>query len=298
MRFTLLFFLVFPFLSVGQTYFKDHVGGTVGLIVNFGSHVNSIGINIKGYYTDYFIQVNAGSTFYLHHSSYGGRKYFWENRNALGLVLLAGKRTSKVDFQLDGLSHQTAYDYGIGFNYLLYFDNKGTSQTSGGFGFHIKDVSIYHENDVFGGRAMDRFRTGHFYVSYLYNDFKFGSGINLWTGDSQQSEWQRTPLEGVPAGFKDITKNPFGKTTHGDVYGSAIYNLPYGQDVSLRLGFDSEQARHIVQNRLIHDSGRFVGRSAPHYPRQDKDGNLVFGTDQVRPAKPFIQFGTNDNWSN
>lgn len=298
MRLSVLFFFVIPFFSSGQTYFKEHFGGTVGLVLNFGTHVTSTGINFKGYYTDYFVQVNAGSTFYLHHSSYGGRKRFWENRNALGLVLLAGKRSSQIDFQLDGLSHQTAYDFGIGYNYLLYFDNKGTSQASGGFGFHIKNVSIYHENDVFGGRAKDRFRTGHFYASYLYNDFKFGGGINLWTGDSQQSSWQRIISKDCPAGFKDITKNPYGKTSHGNIYGSVIYNLPYGQDLYFKLGIDSEQARHIIQNRLIHDSGRFFGESAPHYPRQDEHGNLVFEKENVRSTKAFIQFGINDNWSN
>mgnify|MGYP006144612053 CR=1 FL=1 len=50
MRLSLLIFLVFPFLSSGQSYFKDHFGGTVGLVLNFGTHVTSAGINIKGYW--------------------------------------------------------------------------------------------------------------------------------------------------------------------------------------------------------------------------------------------------------
>jgi len=298
MRISLLVILLLPFLSKGQTYFKDHFGGTVGLVVNVGSHVTSTGINIKGYYTDYFAQINAGSTFYLHNSSYGGRKRFWENRNSIGLVLMGGKRDSQIDFQLDGLNHQTAYNYGIGFNYLFYFDNKGTSQTSGGFGFHIKELSIYHENDVFAGNAKDRFRTGHLYASYLWNDFKFGTGINLWTGDSQQTYWQKITFDGCPAGFKVLEDNPYGKTSHGNVYGSVIYNLPYGQDMHLKIGYDSEQARHIVQNRIIHDIGRFVGRSAPQYPRLNEHGCIVFDKDDVRPTKAFIQLGMNDNWSN
>lgn len=289
---------MFPFLSNGQSYFKDHFGGSVGLVMNIGSHVTSAGINIKGYYTDCFVQVNAGSTFYLHYKSYGGRTRFWENRNVIGAVLLAGKREKLIDFQLDGLNHQTTYDYGLGYNYLFYFDNKGTSQVSGGWGFHIKNLSIYHENDVFGGQAKDRFRTGHFYTSYLWRDFKFGIGINLWTGDSQQSFWQRTPFEGCPGGFKNLEDNPFGKTSHGNVYGSMVYNLPYGQDFHFKIGIDSEQARHIVQNRVIHDTGRFFGRSAPQYPRMDEQGCIVFDKEHTRKPKPFIQLGMNDNWSN
>ena len=106
MRPSLVIILLFPFLSNGQTYFKDHFGASAGLVVNIGTHVNSIGLNLKGFYTDYFYQINVGSTFYLHQKSYGGRSRFWENRNALGVVLLAGKKERQADFQLDGLNHQ------------------------------------------------------------------------------------------------------------------------------------------------------------------------------------------------
>ena len=57
--------LLFPFALHGQDYFKDHFGGTVGLTVNFGTHINAVGINLKGYYTDYFAQLNGTTTFYF-----------------------------------------------------------------------------------------------------------------------------------------------------------------------------------------------------------------------------------------
>jgi hypothetical protein len=123
--------LLFPFALHGQDYFKDHFGGTVGLTVNFGTHINAVGINLKGYYTDYFAQLNGTTTFYFYGKSIGNRNKYWESRNTIGLILLAGQKQMEVDFLLDGLNHQTKYNYGLGYNYVLYFDNAGTSQNSG-----------------------------------------------------------------------------------------------------------------------------------------------------------------------
>ncbi|MBL4861955.1 MAG: hypothetical protein JKY09_02915 [Crocinitomicaceae bacterium] len=301
MRLVILLVFCMPFFSKGQSYFTDHFGGTVGLVVNIGTHVRSVGLNAKGYYTDYFYQVNAGSTFYLHQASYGGRKKFWESRNTLGLVLLAGKRESPIDFQLDGLNHQTPYNYGIGFNYLMYTDNKGTTQQSGAFGLHFKQLAIYHENDVFGGQGKDRFRTGHVQFAYRHNDFKFAAGINLWTGETTNSPWERIRMDGCPNGFRNLENLPYGRTSHGIGYGSLTYNLPYGQDIHFKLGIDSDQIRHSFQNRLIHDLvflPKKVERHTPHYPRLDEHGCPVFDKKDVRKNKLFLQIGVNDNWAN
>jgi hypothetical protein len=287
-----------PFLTNGQSYFKDHFGGTAGIVFNVGSHVNSIGINLKGYYTDYFFQTNVGTTFYLHESSYGKRRRFWESRTTAGVVLLAGKKERQIDFQLDGLNHQTDFNYGVGFNYIIYRDNVGTSQVSGGFGAHIKNLSVYHENDVFGGKAGDKYRTAHFYASYQYDDLKFGAGVNLWTGDSRKSNWQKITFDGCPSGFKVLEDVPYGRTSHGNAYGAIVINAPYGQDVHLKFGIDSEHVRHVIQNRLVHDLGRFISRGTPQYPRLDKHGCPVFNKEDARPSLLFLQFGCNDNWSN
>ena len=295
--------LLVPSLSFGQNYFKNHFGATVGVVLDFGSHVNTVGINFKGYYTDFFYQANLSSTISFYGNGYGKRKHFWETRNAFGIVLLTGKKEMDVDFQLDGLNHQTPFNLGVGYNYILYRDNAGTSQNSGGFALHVKNVSVYHENDVFGGRAKDRFRTGHFYITYRQNDFKVGLGVNLWTGESSGAKWEKIHLDKAPNGFKILEDLPYGKTSHGILYGAFIYNLPYGQDVHLKLGLDSENIRHGIQNRLIHDMFILPGlterinRVTPHYPRLDKYGCPVFDNN-IPPSSLFLQFGMNQNWSN
>ena len=108
MKILLVLFLIFSFNSSGQNYLKDHFGGRIGIYFNVGSHVNSIGLNVNAYYTDYFYQVNIGTSIALNQMSYGNRLNFIESRNSLGIILLAGKRNQSVDFEMDGLNHQTS----------------------------------------------------------------------------------------------------------------------------------------------------------------------------------------------
>ena len=300
MRAIILLILLSPLHTKAQTYFENHFGGTVGLVINLGTHVNSVGVNLKGYYTDYFFQVNAGSTINLSLTNYGKRKKFWETRNVLGLILLADENQNEIDYQLDGLSHQTTHNYGVGFNYVLYNDNKGTSQQSGGFSAHINKISIYHENDVFGGQAKDRFRTGHILFTYREQDFKIGAGLNLWTGETANSNWQRISGDKIPNGYRCLEDLPYGKTSHGILYGSFTYNLGYGQYVNAKLGIDSEHIRHAFQNRLMHDLTflpKKVERTTPHYPRLDENGCAIFTKEQARKNLLYLQIGANDNWS-
>lgn len=294
-----IFFL--PLLVFGQNYIKDHTGVKLGIALNLGSHINTVGLNLNAYYTDYFFQFNAGSTIYFYFNGYGNRKRFWENRNALGLVLLAGKRQSVVDFQMDGLNHQTKYDYGLAYNYLWYFDNIGTSQRSGAFALHIKNISLYHENDVFAGSAEDRFRTGHFFISYKLENFKLGAGLAIWTGETINAPRIDVTTPKMRKGYKSLEDMPFGRTSHGNAYFSMVTNLPYQQNIHFRIGMDSEQIRHAVQNRFIHDL-LFLPKKAKntsyHYPRLDEEGCPAFEKSTARPAKFYTQFGMNENWSN
>ena len=296
-----LLLLLWPFLAEGQNYLREHTGVTIGLTANFGSHINAVGINAGAYYTDYFFQVNAGSTIYFYGKGYGGRTNFWESRNHVGLVLLGGKKQMPVDFQFDGLNHQTNYNLGLGYNYIWYFDNIGTSQRSGGFAIHIKNFTFYHENDVFAGNADDRYRTGHFYLSYRDSSFKLGTGIAIWTGETRNGKRIRENHGKMANGYKIIDNLPYGKTSHGNGYVSFVYNLPYQQNAHLRLGIDSEHFRHAIQNRLVHDLiflPKGIDRNSCHYPRLDKFGFATFEKEEVRPSVFYTQFGINENWSN
>jgi hypothetical protein len=293
--------MLFPLLLTGQTYSSQLFGISAGIVLNVGTHVNSIGFSFNSYYHDYFYQFNAGSMLTYNFQSYGGRKNFWESRNTLGLVLLAGKKQLDPDFQLNGLLHNTSYNYGIGYNYIWYFDNANTSQRSGGWSAHVKNFSILFENDVFSGQAKDRFRTGHLAFNYRYQNLKFTTGLYIWTGETANSVWQKVPLDQCPSGFRLLEELPYGRSSHGIVYGGIQFHPGFGQIVQARIGIDSEHIRHGFQNRLTHDLillPKKIERNTPHYPRLDENGCAVFERSQVRKNKFYFQQGMNENWSN
>ncbi len=301
MRILLISFLLISRSLSAQNYASEHFGGMVGVLLNMGTHVDAIGLNIKGYYTDYFFQVNGGSTIYFHPKSYGNRKNFWESRTVLGGVLLAGKKEQTPNLMLDGLNHQTPYNLGIAYNYIWYFDNRGTSQSSGAFGFHINAFSLFHENDFFAGEGEDRFRTGLAYANYRYKDWQFALGLNIWTGDSRHGTWERLTMDKCPNGFCVLEDEPYGKSSHGILFASVTHQFEFGQNATMRVGLDSEHIRHGFQNRLLHDLiflPKSMKRSTPHYPRLDEQGCPVFDPKQVRKNKFYFQMNANDNWAN
>ncbi len=294
---SLFFFFILPLLH-SQSYLEKHFGATINLRLNFGTHINSLGLGVSGYWQDFFVQSNIQSNISFRLNDLGKRKHFWEWRNAFGLLLLGGKKDAPIDFQLEGLNHQTKFRYGIGYNYIIYTDNMGTSQHSGSFGVHINQISVYHENDIFAGRVRDRFRTAHFHVSFRDSLYKVGIGIRLWTGETRNAPFTYRNIGKMKAGFKILEELPYGKTSHGILYASGVYHLPYSQNAFVKVGIDSEEIRHFIQNRFIHDliflPDKFP-RHSSHYPRLDKNGCATFNKKERRKDRFYFQIGTGEN---
>jgi hypothetical protein len=298
MRFLLIFiFLVSCCFSQSNDNIK--LGFQAGIVLDFGSHENEIGFEFNAYGLYKFTQLNTGTRFSFVLNSFGGRRNFFENRSNVGLILLGGKRQVYPDNYFAGLVHNSNYNNALGYNYIWYIDNSGTSQRSGAFGLTINKTSIFFENDVFGGQVKDRFRTGHLQFSYRTDLVRYSMGMNMWTGETSGSPRMK-PTEHCPNGFKNLTNLPFGKTSHGVFYFGAQYQLPLNQTVHWRIGMDSEEIRHLFQNRLTHDliflPKRFP-RNTPHYPRLDENGNPTFTKNDRRKDCFYLQIGTNGNWS-
>lgn len=284
----------------GQNYTSTHLGWQLGIHLNIGTHINAVGIQTNLYYSDYFYQVNVSSHLKFVFTSYGKRNLFWENRNALGLLLLGGKKDQVADFHFDALNHQTRFSNAIGFNYLWYFDRANTSQRSGAWSMHINYFSLLFENDVFGGQAKDRFRTGTLQLNYRYQQYKFFTQLYLWTGETANSHWDKTPSYKCPNGFRSLEKLPYGKTSHGIWSFGAMTNWNTNQTFTAKVGIDSEHIRHATQNRFAHDLiflPRQIERNTPHYPRLDSEGMPVFEKSKVRKSRFFLQAGMNSIWS-
>lgn len=293
----LVLFLLVSFQGYAQSYFTEHFGGKIGLIANVGSHNNSIGLIANGFYTDHFFQINVSSSIYFNTKGYGNRNQFIEARNAIGLLLMVDRKKAFVNYHFDALSHNTNHRYALGYNYIFYNDNKGTSQNSGGFSLHLDKISILHENDVFGGQAKDRFRTGHFQISYTDSLYRIGLGVNMWTGETANTTWWHSSTPQTPYGYRILEENQYGGTSHGILYASFDAKFPFQQVPGLKIGIDSEEVRHFFQNKLFHDLSflpKTFQRTTPHYPRIDEHGCATFDPANRRKDRLYLQLGLND----
>jgi len=273
------------------------IGFHIGFLLSFGTHELSLGFQTKSYLGFEYAQLNVGHSILWKLYSLGDRRFFLENRTYGGLCLMAGPDRSPIDFELDGLAHQTHKNYAVSFNYLLYFDRVGTSQLSGAFGLYIKNISIRFENDVFGGQARDRFRTGIVHVTYRTNENKISAGLYLWTGETKGSFWEKSvKTKKMPNGYRILEELPYGKTSHGIAYLGLHHRLANWNVAHIKIGTDSEQTRHFFQNRLIHDLiflPKNMERHTPHYPRLDQNGCMVFDKKDIRKTRYYLQAGLN-----
>jgi hypothetical protein len=303
-------FSISLFFSLTLCSNAQQIGAKVGVVINLGSHVNGFGINSSVFYSDYFYQINFGLQNKFNILSYGNRKLFTENRIAFGGLILGGKKNNSVDFDFHSLNHNTNYQYALGFNYLWYFDEVGTSQKSGSWSIHANQFSLLFENDVFGGQARDRFRSGILQISFRTNEIKYFTNLYIWTGETKNSSWIKEKTHIHPNGYRILEHLPYGKTSHGILNLGVLLNgsdLTFqkrflkSENYSIKLGIDSEQIRHFFQNKISHDlillPGK-INRNTPHYPRLDEEGKPVFEKQKIRKNKVFFQFSTNENWSN
>lgn len=294
-----LFFLSFG--SFGQNWNQFSAGTMLGLTATIGTHSTRVGLTISGHFNYSFVQLNVSNFANFNLFGYGKRTKYLESRTAIGIVLLGGKRNNTPNFQYDALFHNTMYAYGLGYNYLWYHDNAKTTQRSGGWALHIKSFSLLLENDVFGGQGKDRFRTGHLSLTYRHQWTKFTVGLNIWTGETANSYWQKIPMTKCPSGFRLLEDLPYGTKSHGILYLGVTQKMPYFSNVYGRIGIDSERVRHAFQNRLMHDLiflPKCFPRNTPHYPMLDQEGCPTFEKSKVRKSKLYLQGGVRDVWSN
>lgn len=291
----MIFFLFSAANINAQTWSEDKWGVQLGLSLQFGTHIQQIGLKVQGYYTDYFAQLNGGSLFLFNLSNLGQRSYFLESRFNLGVLVLAGQRDAIPTFILDGLNHQTDYRYGLGYNYVWYFDQAHTSQRSGGMAIHIQQFSMLLENDFYAGQGKDRFRTSHAQLSYHTEVWNFSLNTHLWTGETggttkSTSKESRT--------YKDLSGLPYGKTSHGIIHISADYLFFFGNVMSLDAGYDHERIRNGLQNKFMHNK-KFIPtkyrKENPHYPMLDTNGEPSLSEENLKPGNFFVQFGGNRN---
>jgi hypothetical protein len=303
MRLKLYHILIITLLSshlTAQKWSGEYWGLQVGISADIGTHINQIGLKVQGYYTSEFIQFNLGNQIRFNSSNLGGRKNYVTQRINTGIALFGGEKNSRPQLILDGLNHQSQHDYAIAYNYLWYTDNAGTSQRSGGFGLHIKQISFYVENDLFSGTGGDRFRTSHASVSYHDDLYNFSLNTQLWTGDTRGTRLLNTVDSMYIIGYKDLSTTQYGRSSNGILSVGFDYQIIYGNHFSAVAGIDSERVRHGLQNRFMHNK-KFIPmrwrKPNVNYPMLNSDGYPVHYKEEAAPPKLFLQFGLNRSFT-
>ncbi|MBI2257614.1 MAG: hypothetical protein HYU67_01805 [Flavobacteriia bacterium] len=296
----LIFTFFFLKILLPNDVFSQNWISNFTLSVSLGTHQQSIGVKANIGLNYYFVQNNFSTSFRYVFNSYGKRSNFWENRTGVGIVVMGGKKENNLPYQISEIHHNTKYSYSLSYAYLWYFDQIGTSQRSGLWASQIKNVSIIFENDVFGGQARDRFRTGLLRFSYNQKDYSIFTKLIIWTGETKNSFWDKTPYPQSPFGYRSLENLPYGKTSHGIVSIGFQRHLNTFNQIQIESGLDSEEIRHFFQNKISHDLILFpakMKRNTPHYPRLDKEGCAVFDKKERKKDRLFFQISVNEGIS-
>lgn len=295
MRSTLFFICLIPTVFA-QQWSGRNAGVKCSFLMSIGTHQTAFGIGLNAYAAIENVQVNWGTTYRFFEHNLGDRCHFGEWRHTIGAVFMAGKKENPINFEWDGALHQSNKPFSLGYAYIWYFDKVGSTQRSGTWNIGVDRIDIQFENDVFGGQAKDRFRTGNLFISYRDAYNKAGIGIQIWTGETKFSHWNRDASPKMPSGYRDLTSLSYGNLNHGNIY-VEYKHFEFQQIAGMRLGVDSENVRHLFQNRISHDLIFFpkkIERNTPHYPRLDENGKNVFSRDSVRKSKPYFKVFLND----
>ena len=217
----------------------------------------------------------------------------FENKNSIGVVGLFGSLKNTSDYSYSCLQHQSLKKYGLAYSYIWYRDNKSTSQKSGAVGFHVNRLSILHENDFFSGFGKDRFRTGDITICLQDSLTKYISGIQLWTGETSGTRIKENK-ENKTKRYKNLSDLPYGRTSNGIFFIGISNKIYLNNNLNIKLGLDSEQIRHLIQNKLLHDFPLLPKKNkTPYYPRLDSNGLPTFNKENIKKARLYYSFELN-----
>lgn len=260
------------------------------LSASIGSHQHYYGIGAHAGLEYRSVLFTLGSDMSYRLKDLGQRNRFLESKSYIGASMVTGKYTSVRDLELGALNNYFSRESSFGYAYIVYLDRAGTSQFSGAFKAEIKRHSLMFENDFFAGQGKDRFRTAT--LLYRYRELLWSGhlGLRLWTGEASGLQVKEIVHHGKLQRYKDLSSNPFGKTSHGIIYGGVKYALG-SQTLGVELGVDAEQVRDVLQNQVAHASvwHRRRASKAVAYPMLNKMGNPTFDNSQVRTASTYFQ---------
>ena len=279
----------------------------IGLIVDYGTHINRVGVMASTASQYSATQVNAELRGYYNFKTFGPEQEGVETVWSLGIAQGFGGSYDAENPLVDSHFFDSDRLYTLGYTFSKYDDKMQTSQGTGSIFFAHKDFFLNFENDLFGNtHGRDRFRTGGVSLHYYYDRWLFSIKNIIWTGETRCKEKVSYTDTTYPSryGYQDVTKCKYGNLSHG-IAAINIRFMPedwFGQHFGAAIGLDHEKIRHFFQNKLIHDMYFVPDKINPsqnlHYPMLDENGApYLFLKDQIlKKASIYVQLGANGHW--
>lgn len=279
----------------------------IGLIVEYGTHVNRLGVMASTASRYSATQVNAELRGFYNFQTLGPAQKGVETVWSVGIAQGFGGSFDTQNPLVDSHFFDSDRLYSLGYTFSKYDDKIQTSQGTGSFFFSHKDFFLNFENDLFGNtRGRDRFRTGGVSLHYYQDRLLFSVKNIIWTGETRCKEKVSHTDTNYPSryGYQDVTKCKYGNLSHG-IAAVNVRFMPedwFGQHFNAALGIDHEKIRHFFQNKLIHDMYFVPDKINPsqnlHYPMLDENGDpYLFLKDQIlKKARIYAQLGANGHW--
>ena len=269
-------------------------GFNFSVLIKLSSHQTQYGFKLNTFVLLDHFQFNTESIFSYYPRNIGQRKRMFENKNSIGIVGLFGNSKTTSDFSYSCIQHQSFKKYGIAYSYIWYRDNQSTSQKSGAIGIHFNRLSILHENDFFSGFGKDRFRTGDIKLCFQDSLIKYMSGIQLWTGETSGTRVKENKDSKTIKRYKDLSDLPYGRSSNGIFFIGISSNFYLNNNLNIKAGWDSEQIRHLIQNKILHDFPLLPNSNkTPYYPRLDSKGLPTFKKENMKKPRFFYSFDLN-----
>jgi len=292
---TILIILLIPVLCKGSDF-----GSKFGLIFQFGTHIQRIGLSYQLYYYDSFYQLNQGAAIYFNRRNLGPKISSKEFQTFAGFHI-SGDQTNQYKTYINEYSLMNSNKYSGGYNFRWYWNDIQTTQATGELVLHFDEVSFLFQNDILGfiKGHEDKYRTGAFAFLYTKEDKQLALQSTTWTGKCSKAKKVKDSDYPARYGYKDLRDAHYGRFSHGIMAFRYEQAGNFSQSYNAELGIDAEQIRHLFQNRMVHDmiirskDSKLGGN--PHVPMLQENGlpYLFEDGEKVRKPKLYLQGGVN-----
>jgi hypothetical protein len=278
------------------------IGGKLGVVLQFGTHIQKLGFQAGGYIGYYNAQLNTNFQINKCFKNIGPNGKYIETqwRNAVLLGFDKSERNYDTLTFFNSVTYLQKYCMHIAYAFNIYKDNRGTSQNTGTIKIAYKQVSISTENDAFAFSAWDRFRTGNINISWTNKYFSISNNYILFTGQANNNPIIIDSNYSSKYGYVNMSEAVLGKFSAGIAAINIAYGLPYFQNINAGMGIDDERIRHFFQNKLIHDNAIVHALNPkahnPHIPMLANDGKAFINNkiQKLKPVKWIGKIGIND----